>query len=62
MYNYIRDNLIQFQHPHPKSPQYSPHEYDPIKYGNKTQQYTSQPDTFTLLNKDGIKYVQQVTG
>ena len=62
MPNYIRDILLCFKHPMTQSSQLSPHEHDPIQYVPKTRQYTLEPDTSPLLNKDGIKYVQQVTG
>ena len=62
MPNYIRDLLIRFKHQAPKTPQYSPHEHTPVQYGSKTRQYALQPDTSPLLDKAGIKYVEQVTG
>ena len=62
MPDYLKDVLRRFQHPQPRSPQFSPHAHVPIKYGLKTRQYALEPDTSPLLDKQGIKYVQQVVG
>ena len=62
MPGYIKAVLHRFLHPQPKSPQFSPHAHVPIKYGLKTRQYALEPDTSPLLDKKGIKYVQQVVG
>ena len=60
MPDYIKDILIRFKHQTPKTPQYSPHEHIPVQYGAKTRQYALKSDTTPLLDKSGIKYVQQV--
>ena len=57
MPEYIKDVLHRFQHPQPRSPQFSPHAHVPIKYGLKTRQYALEPDISPLLDKRGIKYV-----
>ena len=43
-------------------PQYSPHEFIPIKFGTKTRQLAMQPDTSPLLDSKGAKFVQSVVG
>ncbi len=62
MHRYIKDVLHHFQHPPPRSPQFSPHAHVSIKYGLKTRQYALEPDTSPLLDKKCIKYDQQVVG
>ena len=59
---FIRYVLLRFNHQKPKSPQHSPHENTSIIYHKKTRQYALQPDTSELLDKKGVKYVQQATG
>ena len=61
MPEYIKDILSRFQYPNPKSPQYSPHKHILTKHGLKTRKYAIQPDNSPLLDKNGIKYVQQGT-
>ena len=62
MPNYIKDVLLRFLHQTPKKPQYSPHAHVPIQYGIKTRQYAVNQCDSPLLDKKGIKYVQQVVG
>ena len=62
MPTYIRDILLKFKYPIPRSPQCPPHEHITIQYGLKTRQHALEPDNSPLLHKDGIKYFQQVTG
>ena len=59
---FIKGILLRFKHSSPVAPQYSPHEHTPIQYGNKKRQYALTPDTSSLLDEHGIKYVQHVTG
>ncbi len=51
----------RFQHPKPKQPQNSPHPCAITIYGTKMQ-YAEQVDDTPLLDKEGIKYAQSVTG
>ena len=62
MPNYIKDILLRFLHQTPKKPEHSPHAHVPIQYGIKTRQYAVNQCDSPLLDKKGIKYVQQVVG
>ena len=61
MPNYLAKALERFNHPKPKRPQNSPHPCAITIYGAK-HQYAKQLDTTPLLDKEGKKYVQSVTG
>ena len=51
------------QHHTPNIPQYSPHEYIPIKYSAKgDRQYMQQPDKSALLDAKETKWVQSALG
>jgi hypothetical protein len=62
MPKYIAKALERVQHPKPKQPQNSPHPCTITIYGAKTMQYVEQVDDTPLLDKEGKKYVQLVTG
>ena len=61
MPKYIPQVLERFKHKKGENLQYSPHQHVPIKFGAK-RQYAIEDDNTTLLDKNGIKYVQQVVG
>ena len=61
MPNYIQSELHKFQHPEPTRAQHAPHAWKRPEYGAQ-QQYTTPPDTTQVLQPDGIKRVQQITG
>ena len=61
MPNYVSDALHRFQHPAPVYPQYSPHQHNPINYGER-RQYAAAPDQSELLDKKGTTRVQSVVG
>ena len=63
MPKYIPNLLQKLQHRNPNTPQYSPHEYIPIKYSVKgDRQYMQQPDTSAILNNEDTKWVQSAIG
>ena len=63
MPTYIPQLLQRLLHPTPSRPQYSPHDYIPVKYSSKgDHQYIQKPDTTAHLDKKGIKYVQSAIG
>ena len=49
------------QHPHPKRPQYSPHDHHPYQIG-KTRHLTPVPDISSILPQEKIKWVQSALG
>ena len=53
--------LIRFKHKTPKRKQNQPYQHVILNYGAKTQ-YAVGPDGTALLDKDGKKFVQQITG
>ena len=53
--------LIRLKHRTPKRKQDQPYQHVIPNYGTKTQ-YSVGPDGTALLDKDGKKFVQQVTG
>ena len=62
MPTYIPNLLKKLQHT-PNLPQYSPHEYVPIKYSKKgDRQYMQQPDESPHLNATDTKWVQSAVG
>ena len=58
---YVQKGMVRFQHPLPKRPQNSPYPFTPPKYGAKVQ-YAEGEDNSLLLDKEGKKMVQQVSG
>jgi hypothetical protein len=60
MPNYVPKALLTFRHPLPTKPQHSPHRWTAPVYGQKLQLATN--DISPLLDKLGIKCVQQVSG
>ena len=61
MPGYVNMALICFKHRTPKLKQYQPYQYVIPNYGAKTQ-YAVSPAGTAVLDKDGKKFVQQVTG
>ena len=60
MPGYVNMALIRFKHRTPKQRQDQPYQHVIPNYGAKTQ-YAVVPDRTALLDKDGKKFVQQVT-
>ena len=60
MPGYIRAACQRFKHPQPKRPQFSPHPWQPPKYGQHIQ-YADHP-TSPALDKTDTTYVQSVNG
>ena len=61
MPGYVQKQLTKYNHPAPSKPQHCPYEPSPIKYGSASQAVLPQDDS-PPLDKDGIKYLQQVIG
>ena len=61
MPGYVEKALQRFEHPAPKRPEDSPHEWTKPNYGAH-QQMTAQPDESPPLDKQGIKRLQEVIG
>ncbi|EJK68827.1 hypothetical protein THAOC_09958 [Thalassiosira oceanica] len=61
MPDYIRKALAELGYTPPGRRQDSPHPHTPPKYGAK-QQFASDPDASPVLDKAGIKFIQQVIG
>jgi len=61
MPDYVPEALQRFKHPTPHTPQHQPHPHVPIQYGAK-EQLARQPDNTPLLDKEGAKFIQEVTG
>ena len=63
MPGYVPSALQRLNHKPMVSPQYSPHEHVPIKYGTKgTRQYVSAPDLSPQLSPSNTTWIQSVTG
>ena len=63
MPTYIPNLLKKLQHLHPNTPQYSPHDFVPIKFSAKgDRQFMQQPDTSPHLKHEDIKWVQSAIG
>ena len=60
MPGYVPKALLTLRHPPPARPQHSPHRWTAPVYGQKTQ--LASTDLSPLLDKLGIKRVQQVSG
>ncbi len=60
MPGYVKKALERLQHIAPKSPQYAPHRWTAPSYGSKIQ--LAPIDDSPLLDAQGKKYVQSVTG
>jgi hypothetical protein len=61
MPEYVQDALKRFQHQQPTTPQYSPHQHIPIKYGER-RQYAPTENDEPILSKTDTKFVQSVVG
>ena len=59
--HYIQSAFHKFQHPAITHAQHAPHTWKRPEYGAQ-QEYTTPPDTTQVLQPDGIKRVQQITG
>jgi hypothetical protein len=60
MPSYIEKALKHFQHPPPIAPQDQPYQHVKKMYGAKVQQ-ANPLNTSPLLDKAGIKFIQEVT-
>ena len=60
MPNYVRKQLLKFNHKSPKQPQYAPHRWSLPSYGQKIQEVME--DQSTPLDKPNIKKVQSIAG
>ena len=60
MPNYVRKQLLKFNHKSPKQPQYAPHRWSLLSYGQKIQEVME--DQSTPLDKPNIKKVQSIAG
>jgi hypothetical protein len=61
MLDYVPEALARFQHKPPRTPQHQPYPHIKPTYC-ATAQYTKDVDTIPLLDKEGIKYIQEVIG
>jgi hypothetical protein len=61
MPGYVEAALRRFAHPTPTRPQHSPHPWTAPNYGAKIQ-YAAPEDTTLVLDKAGIKRLQEVIG
>jgi hypothetical protein len=61
MTKYCLKNLKKYNHEKPRKPQDCPYEPYPKKYGTSAQDVTPE-DTTPPLDKEGIKWIQQVVG
>ena len=61
MTGYVGNTLIRFNHGTPRRAQDQPYQHTVPNYGI-CQQFAVAPDGTELLDKDGKKFVQQVTG
>ena len=58
---YIEKVLIRFQHQKPKRPQHLPFLAPAVQYGKSAQQLAPE-DTSPLLDKEGTKRIQEISG
>jgi hypothetical protein len=56
---YVAQQLLQYEHPHPKKTQHCPYNPNPIQYGQDNQA-TDPIDTSPKLNKANKKRIQQI--
>ena len=61
MSGYVRKALIQFNHINKAKKWNTPFNSGPIKYGTK-KQHAEQQSIVPLLDKKGIRFIQQVCG
>ena len=57
---YANMELVRFKHRTPRKPQDQPYQHVIPNYG-ANKKFTETPDSAVLLDKDGKKFVQQVT-
>ena len=63
MPGYLSSALTKLQYVPKVHPQYTPHEFNAVKYSKKGDtQYAQKPDTSNLLSPTQTKYVQTVVG
>eukprot|EP00957_Ditylum_brightwellii_P191165 14555602-Ditylum_brightwellii.AAC.1 len=60
MPGYIDKARLKYGHQKPKQVQHAPHKHSPMHYGAKTQ--LVEKDLTELLEKMGIKQVQEIVG
>ena len=61
MKNYIKNYLVNLNHPMPRKPQLTPQKSHEVKYGSKTQ-IAPKGDSSKPLNDAGIRRVQTIVG
>jgi len=61
MPGYVKKQLTKYNHEQPKTPQHCPWSLYPIKYGTGAQDPIPD-DNSPPLDKNGIKFIQQVVG
>jgi hypothetical protein len=61
MPGYIKDTLYKFQHPLPKCPQYVPHNWKILSYGQRIQ-YAPLPDTAPPATAQEITHAHAIVG
>ena len=61
MTRYVDHTLIRFKYIIARRAQYQPYQHTVPTYGAR-QQFSVEPDGTAVLDKDGKKFVQQVTG
>jgi hypothetical protein len=59
---YVGKALKRFNHPQPKKPQHSPHQWTPPTYGAKVQLATNQDPDFQKLTPKQQKFIQEFVG
>ena len=62
MNGFVKRALKKYNHPPPKRPQHSPHEWTQPVYGRRQAQQATQPAPSPLLGPDGIKRTQGIAG
>ena len=61
MSEYLKTDLLKFQHPAPKRPQHAPHFWAKPTYGAQVQ-YAQDDDSFPLMSAKTINLMQQIVG
>ena len=61
MPEYIPKALTRLNHPAPKKPQYAPHRWTALAYGQWLHM-APDPDSSEFLDQKGIKFIQTVVG
>jgi hypothetical protein len=61
MHGYVKEALHKLQHPPPKRPQYAPHNWTVLAYGQRIQ-YVPAPDLAPPATKSDIIQAQTIVG